>query len=56
MVSRKLARGDWAGAFGILVELGEQLLEADPDEFAWHAFRGLAGGVRWRHDVMPTES
>jgi hypothetical protein len=43
MVSRKLARGDWAGAFEILVDLGEQLLEVDPVEFAWHAFRGLQG-------------
>jgi hypothetical protein len=55
-ISQKLSIGDWAGAYRVLRQLGDELLEPDPEAFAWQAFRGLAGNVRWRHDVISPES
>jgi hypothetical protein len=45
-VSRALRRGDWLTVYRTIHRLGEAHGVADPDEYAWHALRGLDARAR----------
>ena len=45
-ISRALSRGDWLQVFTTIRAIGVEHGELDPDEYAWHALRGLDSRVQ----------